>query len=106
MKLTPSPEHNRTLLVSPLLQTYRAAPKEMMIDINYHTEKEGNSSCVKAIALDNQIIPEIVRRFNSHEKLVEACRMAAEWLDRSIRIDDKEQAQDLRAAIALAEEGK
>lgn len=35
--------------------------------------------------------------------LIQACKDAADWLSRSTRIDDQEQAQDLRAAIARAE---
>ena len=35
--------------------------------------------------------------------LLAAAKYAADWLSRSVRIDDQEQAQDLRAAIARAE---
>jgi hypothetical protein len=38
-------------------------------------------------------------------ELLEALEKAADWLSRSIRIDDREQAEDARAAIAKATGG-
>jgi hypothetical protein len=40
------------------------------------------------------------------DELLAAARTAAEWLSRSIRIDDREQAEDLQAAIAKVERSK
>jgi hypothetical protein len=44
----------------------------------------------------------IVNACNSHAALLEALQKTADWLARSTRIDDREQADDARAVIAAA----
>lgn len=45
-----------------------------------------------------------LRRAKAHRtSLIAAGQQAADWLARSTRIDDREQAQDLRDAIALTQ---
>lgn len=66
----------------------------------HHTEYGGATPKARANARF------IVRAVNAHEKLVEACKRvltAIEWSTTADRMESEEQAELLRAALALAE---
>lgn len=60
----------------PVIAEIRNGIKSMQVVAAYD-EADGKSRLSKAIALDNHVIPEIVRRVNAFDGLLEACHQAA-----------------------------
>lgn len=75
-------------------------------ELAVHAHNKGATDLVLA----QQMVSIESKRANKAEwqrdEAVAALREAAEWLARSTRIDDQEQAQDAFAAIARAEKGQ
>lgn len=65
MRIEKTDKHSRTLLVKGLGGSY---PLELEVEIGY----TGEGNVHKAVALDGQIVPQIVLAFNAHEALVNA----------------------------------
>jgi hypothetical protein len=71
MKLIPSSKHVRFLSAEDLAKSDLGYLRSLDIEIRY----TGDSSVCRAITLDNTIIPEIIRRVNSHEDMLAALQV-------------------------------
>ena len=104
MKLKPTEKHNRTLLAVELPTKMKFDLSQVEFYINYTLEENEGGACHKAIALDDHVVPQIVRAVNMHEQLVEAVKHLERIL--SGKPYDRDEQEFLQQARALIQEAK
>jgi hypothetical protein len=76
--------HNRTVIFSELPVANKYDLTELEVQLKYTENTNDGNRCGKAIAIDNAVIPGIIKAVNNHNYMLTACKSVLESLTRNL----------------------